>query len=145
MFIANITERGATPALVKTLAFNRARFTMIAENVANLETPGYRAKQLDTKAFQAALCQALERRAGDPGKPFVVTSGREVSTDPHGFLEVTPSDKPVENILFHDGTNLSIERQMAALAETEMMHQIATTLLRGRFAGLQKAIRGRSS
>ena len=145
MFISNITDRGATPALVKTLAFNQARFRMIAENIANSETPGYRTRHLDPQGFQAALRKALDTRGGDPKKPFVVTSGREVETDTNGFLKVTPSEKPVENVLFHDGTNMSIERQMAALAETDMMHEMTATLLRGRFAGLRKAISGRSS
>ena len=142
VFISSITDRGATPALVKTLAFNQAKLRMIAENVANSETPGYRAKQLDTKAFQAALRTALEARRGDPKKPFVVRSGNEVTTDARGFLKVTPSTRPVENILFHDGTNMSIERQMAALAETGMTHELVTMLLDGRFGALRKAISG---
>lgn len=144
MFISNVTERGATPALVKTLAFNHARLQMIAENVANSETPGYRTKQLDTRAFQVALREALETRGNDPQEPFVVRGG-EVTTDAQGYLKVTPSERPVENILFHDGTNMSIERQMAALAETGMTHELATTLLNGRFAGLRRAIAGRSA
>ncbi len=142
MFISNITDRGATPALVKTMAFNEARLKMIAENIANAETPGYRTKQLDARAFQAALRDALEARGSDPNKPFVVQAGDEVTTDQQGFLKVTPTDKPVENILFHDGTNMSIERQMAALAETGMTHELMTSLLRDRFEGLRKAIRG---
>ncbi len=62
-----------------------------------------------------------------------------------GILEVTPSVEPAENIFFHDGTNMSLERQMSDLAETGMMQDLATTLLRGEYAGLRKAIRGRVS
>ena len=47
MFISTITDRGAKPALIKTMSFTEARLRMIAENVANMETPGYRAKRLD--------------------------------------------------------------------------------------------------
>ena len=130
------------PALVKTLAFNQARLKMIAENVANSETPGYRAKQLDVKAFQQALREALETRQGNLRRPLTVRSGREVTTDEHGVLTVTPSERPVENVLFHDGTNMSIERQMADLAETGMTQELVAALLRGRFEGLRKAIRG---
>ncbi len=142
MFISNVTDRGATPALVKTLAFNEVRLATIAENIANSQTPDYRTKQLDTRAFQRALRKALETRGGDPGKPFVIDAGRELRTDAHGFLQVTPTEQPVENILFHDGTNMSLERQMADLAEIAMAHEFAATLLRGRFEGLRKAIRG---
>ena len=144
MFITNLAESGATPALVKTMAFNEARLQMIAENVANSTTPGYRTKQLDTNAFQQSLREAFEKRSRAPHRPFVVRSGREVATDDHGTLEVTPSLSPAENVLFHDGTNMSIERQMADLAETGMMHDLATTLLGGRFHALRAAIRGRA-
>ena len=142
MFLSSVTDRGATPALVKTLAYNEARLAMIAENVAKAHTPGYKARQLDAAAFERALCEALDRRAGDATAPFVVEVDREVRTDRDGFLRVTPSPVPLENILFHDGTNLSLERQMADLAETGLAHELAATLLRGRVEGLRKAIRG---
>ena len=145
MFIANLAEGQTTVALVKTLSFNAARLKMIAENVANSETPGYRPQRLDTKAFQQALREALDRRERHPGSVFKVRSGREVTTDARGNLEVTPSIEPAENILFHDGTNMSIERQMSDLAETSMTHDLATTLLRGEYEALRKAIRGRVS
>ena len=142
VFLSNVTDGGATPALVKTLVFNEARLKMIAENVANLQTPGYRAKQLDPKAFQQALREALDTRGDDRRKPLVVQSGREVTTDARGNLQVTPREKPVENVLFHDGTNLSIEREMADLAKTGLTHELATALLRERMDGLRKAVRG---
>lgn len=142
MLLATMTDRGSTPVLINTLVFNQNRLKMIAENVANMHTPGYRAKQLDTKAFQGALRDALDVRRRDPAAPFVVRSGNQVRTDAFGSLRVTPSDVPVENVLYHDGTNLSIERQMADLAETGMMHRLAATLLRRNFDGLRKAIRG---
>ena len=142
MFISNVMDRGATPALVKTLAYNEARLRMIAENVANSETPGYKTKRLDAGAFQRAIRKALDQRGSDPSIPFRINAGGEVSTDQHGYLQVTPSLKPVENVLFHDGTNMSIERQMANLAETGAMHELVTALLRGRVEGLRKAIRG---
>ena len=142
VFLSNVTDGGSTPALVKTLVFNEARLKMIAENVANLQTPGYRAKQLDPKAFQRALGEAMVTRGEDSQRPLVVKSGREVTTDARGNLHVTPTEKPVENVLFHDGTNLSIEREMADLAETGLTHELATALFRGQMAELRKAIRG---
>ena len=143
MFFENLLNRGATPGLVATLSYAEQRHRMIAENIANMGTPGYQAKQLDEDEFQRALGEAFERRADDARKPFVVESG-QVRTDERGSLRVTPSRKPVDNILFHDGTNLSVEREMADLAENAMMHQMTTTLLKDRLDGIQKAIRGRS-
>jgi flagellar basal-body rod protein FlgB len=143
MFISGITERGATPALVATLAYTQARHKVIAENVANWGTPDYQAKRLDRREFEEALGRALDERRGDASKPFRVPTTEQFFTDSRGSLQVTPVTEPPENILFHDGSNMSIERQMADLADNAMMHELATTMLRGRFEGLRKAIRGR--
>ena len=133
MFISNITERGATPALINTLAFSEARLKMIAENVANATTPGYRAKQLDPRAFQAAMREALDARGGDPNKAFVIKDNGQVRTDKYGLLQVTPTERPVDNILFHDESNRSVEKLMASMSENTMTHLVATRLLTQQF------------
>jgi len=142
MFLESITNRGATPALEQTMVYGEARLAMIAENVANLHTPGYRTRQLDAAGFQRALREALDAKGADPHKRLEVQVGDEVETDRAGRLKVTPTLAPVEHSLLHDGTNQSIERQMAMLAETGMTYDLATMLLNGKYAGLRKAIRG---
>ncbi len=143
MFIANLTDRGAGPALASMLAFTEARQRVIAENVANLGVPGYRTQSLDTAEFQRALRRALDERGADPNRPFRIGRTDEVESRADGTLKVTPSRVP-QNILAHDGTDASIERQMQDLAETAMMHQAVTTLLQGRFESFRKAIRGQA-
>ncbi|MFQ5461715.1 MAG: flagellar basal body rod protein FlgB [Phycisphaerae bacterium] len=140
MALFDLFNGGATPALISTLTFNEARLAVISENIANATTPGYRAKQLDPYAFQASLRKALDERRG-PGDAWVV-EGPQAKTMPSGHLDVTPSLKPVDNALFHDGTNISLEREMADLAETAMTHELASELLSGNFDRLRKAIRG---
>ena len=142
MYFENLLNRGVAPALMATLSYTQSRHRMIAENVANLSTPGYKARQLDPMAFQRALGEALDRRANDPRQPFVV-EGTEFRSDANGALKVKPSLRPPDNILFHDGTNLSLEREMADLAENTMMHEMTATLLKGKIDGLRKAISGR--
>ena len=142
MLFESLLSRGATPALMATLSYTETRHKVIAENVANIETPGYKARQLDARAFQQALGEAFDRQARDPSKPFAA-EGREFQTDATGALKVTPSLRPPDNILFHDGTNVSLEREMSDLAENAMTHQMTSELLRMRFEGLRKAIRGK--
>ena len=144
MFVSNITDTGSMPGIVSTLTFNEAKLRMIAENIANNHTVGYRAKQLDRQGFQQALRQSFDERKRRPNAAFVVEAGRQVRTGEGGGLTITPELKPVENILSHDGTNISIEREMADLAETNMSQELMTTLLRGKFDGLRKAIRGQA-
>ncbi len=153
MFFADVVNSGTVPALEKVLAFTEARQRMLAENIANVDTPGYRTKQLDTGAFQKALRTALDDgkrtrsvlqdRAGTGAAEFRLPASAQFRQDAQGRLIVQPSETPPDNLLFHDDTNARIERQMAMMAENTMMHQTATELLRSRFDGLLKAIRGR--
>jgi len=140
MALFDMFNGGATPALIHTLTFNESRLAVIAENIANATTPGYRAKQLDTSAFQASLRKALDERREAGG--MLKVKGRQARTTPAGRLDVTPSLKPVDHTLFHDGTNVSLEREMADLAETAMTHEVVAELLSGNFNRLRKAIRG---
>jgi flagellar basal-body rod protein FlgB len=142
MYFTTLTDRGATPALVQSASFQESRLRVIATNLANMSTPNYRAQQLDTKIFQRALRDALDRRGGDIGRPLSLKGGDQVRTDPWGNLRTTPTERPVDNLLFHDGTNQSIEREMADLAETGAAHELATSLLRQKWDGIRRAIRG---
>ena len=143
MFFYGIVNRGALPAMEKMLAFTQARHRMLTENVANVDTPGYQTRHLDARAFQRALREALDTQAETPSASLEIRSSNQFRQDRFGRLSVTPTVEPAENILFHDKTNARIERQMAMLAENAMMHQVVTELLRDKFNGLLKAIRGK--
>jgi flagellar basal-body rod protein FlgB len=131
------------PALEATAVFTERRHRLIAENVANIGVPDYKAKRLDLGAFQKALGEALDRRGHDPRRPLRLNDGRQIRTNPQGGLELTPREYPVQNILFHDGTNLSVEKQMADLAENALVHDMTNNLLRFHYDWLRTAIRGR--
>lgn len=142
MFLTDVTSGGAMPMLEKSIAFAEARNKVLADNIANVTTPGYRTKQLDVKSFQAALQKASEARNKNGGA-LKIDATDEVSQDAAGHLQVQPSLEPTQNLLSHDGTNARIERLMADLAENTMAHQASTELLKGYFDGVSKAIRGR--
>lgn len=143
MFFEDIVNRGSTPALEKMLAYTEARQRVLADNVANIDNPHYRAKQLDTDAFQASLRRALDDRKVTGDRTFRLEAHDEFRVGRDGRLQVTPSLEPPENVLFHDDTNARVEKQMAMMAENNMMHQVVVEMLHGRFNGLLKAIRGR--
>ncbi len=142
VFFESLINRGTLPALERMVAFTQARHEMLAENIANIDTPGYRTKQLDARAFQRTLKEALDRRDGDHKSPFKMRGNRQFRQGSDGSLAVTPTLEPPENVLFHDGTNARLERQMTDLAENAMMHQFATQMLKGRYDGMITAIRG---
>lgn len=142
VLLTDITNGGALPMLEKTLAFTEARNKVIATNIANVLTPGYREKQLDVSAFQKALRTAQENREKSGGA-FELPQTQQLSTDEAGRMRLSPSEEPTQNLLFQDGTNARIERQMSHLAENTMMNQTASELMQQYFERISKAIRGR--
>jgi len=145
MFIADIANSGSIPTLDAMLSFTEAQHRVLAENIANIDTPGYQARHLDVRRFRKALAGAVAERKESRATGLRIESDRQFEQQPDGSIRFRPADEPPENVLFHDQTNARIERQMSLLAENAMMHQTATELLAGRYQGLLKAIRGRVS
>lgn len=143
MFLADVVNSGTIPALEKMLSFVEQRQRVLVENIANIDTPNYKARQLDTAKFQKSLREAIGQRKKTGSRLLEIKGTRQCRQDAAGCLRVTAEEVPPENILFHDGTNQRVERQMALLAENGMMHQTITQLLHDRFKGLNKAISGR--
>ena len=143
MFLADVVNSGTIPALEKMLSFVEQRHQVLVENIANIDTPNYKTRQLDTVKFQKSLRAAIDRRKETGSSNLELKGTRQFRQDAAGRLQVTPEEVPPENILFHDGTNQRVERQMALLAENGMMHQTMTQLLLDRFKVLNKAISGR--
>ena len=134
---------GSVPVLDAMMSFTQARHRVLAENIANVDTPGYRTRDLDAGRFQAALGKAVARRnQGGGGGGLPIEDGAQFAQRPDGGLEFRADEQPAENVLFHDGTNVRIESQMAALAENAMMHQAASELLALQYNGMMRAIRG---
>src|SRR5439155_20618183 len=101
MFIERLLNEGNAPLLEQMLRLTAARHRLLAENVANVDTPGFQQKDLSTEKFQAALRERVEERdSSSPGS---------VSFDDVGM----DAENPTRNILFHDGNNRSMEQLMS--------------------------------
>jgi len=141
--IEEILNRLGNPAIDKMLSFTEARHRVIAENVANIDTPGYRTKQLDPSLFQRALRRAIEAQKREPDAAMTLDQTSQFR-ERGGHLVVTPSLEPTENLLFHDGTNARIEREMSELASNTMMHQLSVEFLNNHYRMLKRSITGRT-
>lgn len=143
MWIDRLTDSRITHALELTARFSEERHKVLAENVANIDTPDYHTKHLDPEAFQAALNAALGRAESSHQHRLELRGDAQVSTTPDGKLAVRPTVRPAENILFHDGRNASLEKLMTDLQSNGLDYSLATSLLGKRFEGLMRAIRGK--
>jgi len=130
-FIDRLLDQGSAPVLEQTLRFAAARHRLIAENVVNVDTPGYQQKDLSVEKFQELMRDRVDQRreAGPGGVSF---------DDVAGELET-----PQRGILFHDGNNRSMEQLMADQAKNAMMHNLAVELLRKQFQAMELALKER--
>lgn len=144
MWIDRLLHSNTRNALEATARFAEARHEVLSENLANIDTPDYHARQLDPRAFQRSLREALDR-AGEGGRPapLELRGNAQFSLDKSGRAAVKPVEVPAENVLFHDGTNASLERNMTDVAENTLLYQLALARLKSSFETLFSAIRGR--
>ena len=131
MFFQKPLNESDAPVLEQMLRFTAARHRLIAENVANLSTPGYRQKDLSLEKFQAMLGERVEQKhRGAPGAVDFSDIGAEV-------------ENPRRGILFHDGNNRSVEQLMSDQAKNAMMHNMVIEMLRKQFQTMEMALKDR--
>lgn len=144
MWIDRLTYSSTTNALSLAAQFAEQRHKVLAENLANIDTPDYHTQRLDPEAFQASLQAALDQQRETRRSGLELRDNRQFSTVRNGGLDVRPAEEPAPNVLFHDGTNARLETALADVAENQMYYEFATTLLRGRYQSMLKAIKGRN-
>jgi flagellar basal-body rod protein FlgB len=100
----------------------QTRHRVLTENVANAETPGYRARDLD---FSSALDQAFEQggsTASDASEP-------EPVVDPNAAVKI-------------DGNSVELETEMSRLSENALRIVALSQILVRKYNGLITAING---
>jgi flagellar basal-body rod protein FlgB len=122
------------PALSEVMHFAQARQTVLAGNIANVNTPGYRLRDLSPTVFQeelkVALAQGRQRARGNsPGL---------LEKDPGGPLRQVRAS--LENLVYHDDTNIDLEKQVAEMTKNHLLHNFALTVMTDQFQLLQTAI-----
>ncbi|HEY80385.1 MAG TPA: flagellar basal body rod protein FlgB, partial [Caldilineae bacterium] len=120
--------------LDKVLAIRARRNGVISANIANVDTPGYKAKNLP---FERALAMYL----GEKGDGLSLER-----TNPHhlqrkGWEKIaSPEDLVVESGERGTPNNVDIDVEMARLAENNLQYQTALQVLIRRLEGLKTAI-----
>ena len=118
----NILFDTTTQGLAEALTLHQKRHEVLASNLANVETPGYRAQELD---FKDALDAAFE-------------NAREVE-------DAAPAVKAVEDRTAParaDGNTVDLDLQMAKLSANGGRYVALARFLGHRFALLRQAIEG---
>src|SRR5688500_6687911 len=63
---SGLFDASSIPVLEQLVNYSQARHDVLAGNIANLDTPGYRVRDLSPRLFQERMQEALERRDAPP-------------------------------------------------------------------------------
>jgi len=127
------------------MQFTNARHRAIANNIANVETVGYKAMDADVKAFDRALARAFEDSHDPSVGVFQMPSSRAYSQDAGGRLKFEMVDSKETGILRHIDNNVDLDVEMGKLAKNGDLHTMAATILSQQFSMIREAIAERVS
>lgn len=125
--------------LGKTLDLRAKRHTLIAGNLANVETPGYTPTDL---SFEKELKSALNKGGSAPaGNPRHIPVGGGSAAAALQRVRGEVVELPGKNA-GPDGNGVEMESEMGRMAENQIMYNATVQLLAKKFEGMKQAIRG---
>jgi flagellar basal-body rod protein FlgB len=105
---------GLTGNLERYMDLLSSRQRLVASNIANADTPGYKTQDIDFQFEFMSLAKGLQPQ----------------TVEAQGL-----SEKP-------DGNNVSVDREARLLAENQMRFNLASALVKGQFKTVLSAITG---
>lgn len=121
----------------QALSLRHERQKVLANNIANADTPGFKARDLD---FSKALSSAVQRQADGTGGVLQRTSSRHLSGGGlgHDFGQ---------NLLYRvaaqpslDGNTVDMDQERAAFADNTVRYQTSLVMMNSYIQGLKTAI-----
>jgi flagellar basal-body rod protein FlgB len=135
------------------------RESLIASNLANIDTPGYRSQSID---FESALRNEMASQGMVGGPTIGAASGGLLppssgpsaaialrTTDPRHFAGgttgggSTPESQTLDASIRNDGNTVDLESEMTALVDTQLRFGAVSKLITGRLGMLRDVVGGR--
>lgn len=127
-----------TRLMERALDASSLRNNVIANNLANVDTPGYKRSEV---RFEEELAKALSSSGGISGKR---TRAEHIPIGRRSATEVSPGVEVQEDTTVrNDGNNVDIDREMAALAKNSILYNALAQEINGEFQKLKTVINGR--
>ena len=117
----------------EALRVRARRSEVLASNLANADTPGYKARDLDFKAMLRDEMQPAVRLAATQAGHIHRDQGLVASTQMAYRIPQQPS---------LDGNTVEVEREQTEFSANAMRYQASLRFLDGKIKGLMLAIKG---
>ncbi len=130
--MSNLFDK-TTSALQTSLNMRQMRHNLTSSNIANAETPGYKAQKLD---FEEALARSIDidglRGMSTSSEDHFSVGGKTASVKPDIY------NNP-EGATANDGNTVDLEKEMSSLSENAILYKTALLLINKKMAALKYA------
>ena len=123
--------------LEQALAASALRHKVMANNIANVNTPGIKNSRV---RFEDALQQALEGSR----LPLAVTSSKHLPGRQAAGIPAPQVVPAADTTMRWDGNNVDIDQEMALMAENNIYYDAVAQQTANYFSGISTAINGGS-
>jgi flagellar basal-body rod protein FlgB len=139
--LSNMFESSPLGALEQVVNFTQARHGVLAGNIANIDTPGYKSRDLSVDAFQTRLKEAVEAQRTAAASPSYAINaeiaGKLTGVGDENWDQVSET---ADDILFHDDHDVSLETQVTEISKNQALHNMALTIMNAQFRLLRTAV-----
>ncbi len=135
MLIDKLLYSDEVPKIMKrNLDFVSARHSLISNNISQLDTPGYKAHDID---FKKQLRDALGTGSSLSLK---TTHPRHLGPSEMALKGLTPIPFEVGGAEKSNGNNVNIDQEMAKLAENQIAYNAVTQMMMKRGSTIKSAV-----
>ena len=111
------------------------RSSILAANIANADTPNYKARDIDFRA----MMQQIQNKQDNQLK-MTTTSERHLSSESTNYQSHIKYRNPLNASL--DGNTVDMHAEQARFSENALQYQTSLTMLNSKIRGLNLAIKG---
>ncbi|MFK7912689.1 MAG: flagellar basal body rod protein FlgB [Pseudomonadales bacterium] len=139
--MSNIGIDAALGAHPHALQLRSERMGIIASNIAQADTPGYQARDID---FRSVLANRLGKMDGHANGSVHRTHGNHMSSTADGAGAVSAAQLRYRTPLMPsaDSNTVDVQLEQSQLAENNLQFQASLQFLNSRIRGMMTAIRG---
>lgn len=122
--------------LQKALDLRVVQNRVIASNLANVDTPGFKASRMDFEASMAKAIEQIESSGADPNQPPDLDAlardafGSDTSLEP----VIETSNEPAMGL---DGNNVNMEAELGRLGENATMYRVTAQMISAKLRQVQ--------
>lgn len=135
---SSMIDASTIPLLEQVVGFSEARHAVLAGNIANMDTPGYRSRDLSVDTFRERLKELIKAQED----PTTSRSPGNIMDEPDAAMKRVRDS--MKTILFHDDSDVGLEQQVTQLSKNQFMHNLAISIMGSQFRLIESAISERA-